>query len=58
MIINAALILSFIMAVYLFAISFVQAIHISESQTEVKGGTFIFSVIMAFVFSGMTYIFI
>jgi hypothetical protein len=58
MIIKAALILSFIMAVYLFAVSFVQAIRISESQTEVRGGTFIFSVIMAFVFSGLTYIFI
>ncbi|WP_421380824.1 hypothetical protein ACOJQI_18705 [Bacillus salacetis] len=58
MLIKAALILSFIMAIYLFAFSFVQAIKISESETEVRGGTFIFSVIMAFIFSGLTYVFI
>jgi hypothetical protein len=58
MLIKAALILSFIMAIYLFAISFVQAIKISESETEVRGGTFIFSVTMAFIFSGLTYVFI
>jgi hypothetical protein len=58
MLVNAALILSFIMAIYLFAYSFVQALEISESETEVKGGTFIFSIIMAFFFSGFTYVFI
>ncbi|MGM0847406.1 MAG: hypothetical protein ACQEUT_21005 [Bacillota bacterium] len=58
MIVQAALILSFIMAIYLFAFSYVQAIQIAESETEVRGGTFIFSVAMAFIFSGLTYIFI
>ncbi|MGD6804301.1 hypothetical protein FZC79_17285 [Rossellomorea vietnamensis] len=58
MVVQAALILSFIMAIYLFAFSFVQAIQIGESETEVRGGTFIFSVVMAFVFSGLTYVFI
>ncbi len=58
MLIHAALIISFIMAIYLFAYSFVQAIKISESEHKVRGGTFIFAVIMAFVFSSFTYLFI
>ncbi|BCB05388.1 hypothetical protein KH172YL63_35210 [Bacillus sp. KH172YL63] len=52
-----ALYLSFIMAVYLFAYSYVQALKICESPDRVRGLTFIFSVNMAFVFSGLTYVF-
>jgi hypothetical protein len=57
MLTNIALFLSFIMAVYLFAYSYVQALQICESKTPVRGMTFIFSVVMAFVFSGFTYVF-
>lgn len=57
MLTDAALSLSFIMAVYLFAYSYVQALNICESTTPVRGLTFIFSVNMAFVFSGFTYVF-
>ncbi|MBN8193489.1 hypothetical protein JI667_15165 [Bacillus sp. NTK074B] len=54
---DVALFLSFIMAVYLFAYSYVQALIICESTTPVRGMTFIMSVVMAFVFSGFTYVF-
>ncbi|MFI8578203.1 hypothetical protein ACIGEL_21300 [Rossellomorea aquimaris] len=57
MLTNVALSLSFIMAVYLFAYSYVLALKICESTTPVRGMTFIFSVVMAFVFSGFTYVF-
>ncbi|UXH43741.1 hypothetical protein [Rossellomorea vietnamensis] len=57
MLTTVALFLSFIMAVYLFAYSYVQALKICESTVPVRGLTFIFSVVMAFVFSGFTYVF-
>jgi hypothetical protein len=52
-----ALYLSLIMAVYLFLYSFIEGIKMSDSEKEVSGGTFIFSMTMAFVFSGLTYLF-
>ncbi|MGG4167814.1 hypothetical protein ABEW00_10135 [Rossellomorea vietnamensis] len=57
MLTTVALFLSFIMAVYLFSYSYVQALKICESTAPVRGLTFIFSVVMAFVFSGFTYVF-
>lgn len=47
--------LSLIMAIYLFIISFIEGIRISNSEGKVSGGTFIFSFTMAFIFSGFTY---
>ncbi|WP_202617865.1 hypothetical protein [Bacillus dakarensis] len=52
---SAALYLSFIMAVYLFAFSFFEGIKIADSDEKVNGGTFIFSFTSAFIFSGLTY---
>ncbi|WP_197489745.1 hypothetical protein [Rossellomorea aquimaris] len=57
MLTNVALFLSFVMAIYLFAYSYVQALKICESDQPVRGFTFIFSVVMAFIFSGFTYVF-
>jgi hypothetical protein len=48
--------LSLIMAIYLFVISFIEGIKISNSEGKVSGGTFIFSFTMAIIFSGFTYI--
>lgn len=45
-------------AVYLFAYAYIEAIRISNATEKVYGGTFIFSTVMAFVFSGFTYLFI
>ncbi|KRG12560.1 hypothetical protein ACA30_08835 [Virgibacillus soli] len=47
-----------ITAVYLFAYSYIEALRISNAEEKVYGGTFIFSSIMAFVFSRFTYLFI
>ncbi|MFS0616027.1 hypothetical protein [Lederbergia ruris] len=47
-----------ITAVYLFSYSYIEALRISNAEEKVYGGTFIFSSIMAFVFSGLTYLFI
>ncbi len=57
MVMDVAQYLSYFMAIYLFAYSYVQALKISESTRPVRGGTFIFSVTMAFTFSGLTYVF-
>lgn len=56
MIETVPLYLSLIMAIYLFIISYIEGIKISNSEGKVSGGTFIFSFTMAFVFSGFTYI--
>ncbi|MEQ2527082.1 hypothetical protein WMO40_10245 [Bacillaceae bacterium CLA-AA-H227] len=53
---NAALYLSFIMAVYLFVFSYIEGIKIANSDEKVHGGTFIFTFTFAFIFSGLTYI--
>ncbi|MCJ7843645.1 hypothetical protein MUB24_22805 [Lederbergia sp. NSJ-179] len=52
------LFIAVIMAVYLFSYSYIEALRISNAEDKVYGGTFIFSTIMAFVFSGLTYLFI
>lgn len=49
---------SFFMAVFLFLYSYIEALKISNSEGKVYGGTFIFSIVMAFIFSGFTYVFI
>ncbi|MCA1057177.1 hypothetical protein LCM10_19720 [Rossellomorea aquimaris] len=49
--------LSYFMAIYLFAYSYVLGLKISDSTRPVRGFTFILSVVMAFVFSGFTYTF-
>jgi hypothetical protein len=48
--------LSLVMAIYLFIYSFIEGIRISNSEEKVSGGTFIFSMTMAFIFSGFTYL--
>jgi len=58
MLTNIAFITALLMAVYLFSYSYIEALRISNSEERVYGGTFIFSSIMAFVFSGLTYLFI
>ncbi|MCR2823170.1 hypothetical protein [Lederbergia panacisoli] len=58
MLTNIALVIALVMTVYLFAYSYIEALKISNSEEQVYGGTFIFSSIMAFVFSGLTYLFI
>ncbi|MGR3765487.1 hypothetical protein [Rossellomorea sp. NS-SX7] len=55
--IDTAQYLSYFMAIYLFAYSYVTGLKISESTKPVRGFTFILSVVMAFVFSGFTYTF-
>lgn len=51
-----ALYLSFIMAIYLFVFSFIEGIKIANSKGKVRGGTFIFALTLAVVFSGLTYV--
>ncbi|RST77693.1 hypothetical protein D4T97_004285 [Siminovitchia acidinfaciens] len=53
-----ALIISFLMALYLFSYSYIEGLRISNAEEKVEAGTFIFMSCMAFVFSGFTYIFI
>lgn len=54
---SVALYLSFIMAIYLFAFSFIEGIKIADSEEgKIRGVTFIFSFTFAVVFSGLTYI--
>jgi hypothetical protein len=50
--------LSYFMAIYLFAYSYVLGLKISDSTKPVRGFTFILSVVMGFVFSCFTYVFI
>ncbi len=53
-----ALYLSLIMAVYLFLYAFFEGIKIADTDNEEKvyGGTFILSVISAFIFSAFTFV--
>ncbi|MDT0162423.1 MULTISPECIES: hypothetical protein [Bacillus] len=55
---TAALYLSFIMAVFLLAFSYFEGIKIADSEEKVYGGTFIFTTVSGFIFSGLTYAFI
>lgn len=54
--VSVAFYLSFIMAIYLFIFSFVEGIKMANSNEKVRGGTFIFTLTCAFVFSGFTYL--
>ncbi|KAF0815852.1 hypothetical protein KIS4809_5339 [Bacillus sp. ZZV12-4809] len=45
------------MAVFLFAYAYAEGIKIADSDEKVHGGTFIFSVTAAFIFSALTYVF-
>ncbi|WP_338471987.1 hypothetical protein R4Z10_04270 [Niallia sp. XMNu-256] len=53
---TVALYLSLIMAVYLFLYAFFEGIKIADTDEKVHGGTFILSVISAFIFSTFTFI--
>gem|GEM_PF-2452875 len=52
------LFVSFFMSLFLFLYAYIEAIKISNAEDKVYGGTFIFSIVMAFIFSGFTYTFI
>jgi hypothetical protein len=52
-----ALYLSLIMAILLFLYAFYEGIKIADSEGKVHGGTFILSVISAFIFSAFTFVF-
>ena len=54
---NFALTVALLMTLYLFSYSYIEAYRISHGE-KVYGATFIFSSIMAFVFSGIAYLFI
>ncbi|MEK3887687.1 hypothetical protein [Bacillus sp. FSL K6-3431] len=58
MLTTTAFIITLIMTVYLFSYSYIEALRISNAEEKVFGGTFIFSSSMAFVFSGLCYLFI
>ncbi|WP_176215115.1 hypothetical protein [Cytobacillus gottheilii] len=55
---NLALYLSVAMAVFLFAVSYMEAIRISNSKGKVYGGTFIFTTMAGLIFSRLSYLFI
>ena len=50
--------LSFFMALFLFSYAFVEGMRIANAEEKVYGGTFIVSVVGAFLFSRITYLFI
>lgn len=52
-----ALYLSLIMAIFLFLYAFFEGIKIADAEGKVQGGTFILSVISAFIFSAFTFVF-
>jgi hypothetical protein len=54
---TVALYLSFIMTLFLFSYAYFEGIQISNTEGEVHGGTFIFSIVSAFLFSKFTFIF-
>lgn len=58
MLTNFALTVALLMTLYLFTYSYIEALRISNLGEKVYGATFIFSSIMAFVFSGIAYLFI
>lgn len=55
---NIGLIISLAMTLYLFSFTYIEALRISNHEGKVDGGTFIFTFIMAFLFSSLTYLFI
>jgi hypothetical protein len=50
--------ISYFMAVYLFSYSYLEGIKIAETEGMAYGGTFIFSIVCALIFSKLTYVFI
>lgn len=54
---SVALYLSLIMAVFLFLYAFFEGIKLSDAEGKVHGGTFILSVVSAFIFSAFTFVF-
>ncbi|WP_180955680.1 MULTISPECIES: hypothetical protein [Bacillus] len=52
-----ALYLSLVMAIFLIAFAYFEAIKISNADGKIYGGTFIFSVTSGFIFFGFTHIF-
>lgn len=56
MLVDVALYLSFIMAIYLFTFTFIEGIRIANAEGKVNGTTFIFTCTSAFIFSSLTYI--
>ena len=52
-----ALYLSLIMAILLFLYAFFEGIKIADTEGKVHGGTFILSVVSAFIFSAFTFVF-
>jgi hypothetical protein len=54
---TAALFLSLIMALFLFSYAYVEGIKMANTEGKVYGGTFILSVVSAFLFSAFTFVF-
>lgn len=54
---TAALFLSLIMALFLFSYAYVEGIKLANTEGKVHGGTFILSVVSAFLFSAFTFVF-
>lgn len=55
---SIALYVSFLMAVFLFGYAYVEGLKIANTNGKAYGGTFIFSVVSALIFSRLTYFFI
>jgi hypothetical protein len=53
-----ALYLSLIMAIFLFTVSYIEAIKIANSEGKVHGGTFILTTVCGLLFSRFTYLFV
>ncbi|MCQ6277295.1 hypothetical protein JMM81_20690 [Bacillus sp. V3B] len=54
---TGALFLSFIMTLFLFSYAYIEGIKIANTEGKVQGGTFILSVVSAFLFSAFTFVF-
>jgi uncharacterized membrane protein YhaH (DUF805 family) len=54
---TVALFLSLIMALFLFSYAYAEGIKIANTDGKVHGGTFILSVVSAFLFSVFTFVF-
>ncbi|RDI36649.1 hypothetical protein [Falsibacillus pallidus] len=58
MLTKIALLICFFMALYLFSFSYIEGLKIGNRGERFEAGTFLFFTGMAFVFSGLTYLFI
>nr|WP_295972615.1 hypothetical protein [uncultured Bacillus sp.] len=52
-----ALYLSLFMAIFLISYAYIEGLKIANAEGMVQGGTFIFTVVSAFIFSSFTFIF-